>query len=116
MIPWSGRRPSWRSRYALALGGAAVLALGCWAMFAARPAIEPAVRALHAGLALRWRAIGPYEPTDYVFYAAFPAVASAAGLLAAIWGMATHRRTDAKVDAYLASRLPEQEVRRGEDH
>jgi hypothetical protein len=104
MIAWRGRRLSWGTRYALVTSVAAALALGCWAMLAARPTFEPAVRALHAVLRVGWPALGHYEPTDYYLYAAFPGALSATGLLATIWAMAVHRRTDAKVDAFLASR------------
>jgi hypothetical protein len=94
MIAWRGRRISWGTRYALVIRVTAALALGCWAMVAARPIFEPSVRAIHAVLRVGWPARGHYEPTDYYLYAAFPGALSAAGLLATIWAMALHRRTD----------------------
>jgi hypothetical protein len=115
MVAWKGRRFGLGARYAFVSSIAVLLALSCWAMLQWRTAIEPTVRFVHVGLSLRWPALGRYETNDYYLYAALPGALSVVGLVVTVWGLSTRRETDAKVDAFLASRMPRHEVAIGAD-
>lgn len=110
---WRGRRPSWRERYVIVLIVCALFLSATWMMFAQRPIFEPAVEALHTLWFSRRRAL-PYEASYYAIYAALPGIFGLVGLAALVWSMATHRSTDAKLDAFLEPRLPTHEIRLGD--
>ena len=110
MIWLKGGRISWRLRYGAVLAVSAGGALLCGLMLSHRTLFEPSVRLLHAALSLRFAALGAYEQALYGLYTAFVGFLSAFGFAATVWSLATHRSTDAKIDRYLAPRLPQHQA------
>lgn len=96
--------------WCIPLGIAVALGLTSWGMFELRSLCEPLVRLLHTALRV-WRpALGSYDPSDYVFYAAFPAFAGALMLVVEVWALTHYRADEARLDRFLTNRLPRHEI------
>lgn len=112
MRGWWDRRASWRVRYLAVAAISLLLCLLFCVMVAKRELCEAAVQWAHVALRawFGWRRVGHYEPTYYQFYAGLVGLLGLGGLFVTAWALASHRLTDAKVDRYLAARLPRHEA------